>query len=458
MRKRIVGLTVLAAVLATCLFGIPLAAVAAHYFITDERAELERTADTVALAVSADLTRATTPGALPPSERGMQVTVYTSAGVRVAGSGPPQTPQLVRRSVHGAVASGSVGGRMAVAVPVSDGDTVTGAVLVSGNRAEVYWRIAKSWLAMAVLASLAVGVAWQVARRQARRLAAPLEHLGSAAERLGAGDFSVRGTAVGIAELDSVSDSLNRTAVRLGFLVERERAFSSDASHQLRTPLTGLRLGLEAALDSPDSDHRSAMVDALAATGRLESTVTDLLALARGVPASSCPLDVDELMKRVHVRWNGPLATDGRPLRITTNRPIPETAMSPQAATQILDVLLDNAYRHGGGVVSITVRDADDVLAIDVANDGPAITSDPHDLFGRRSAAGESTGLGLALARRLAEAEGGRLVLSSNDPVRFTLLVPRLRRDRDGCVPGERTPRQPRVSCDEREGPAIRRQ
>jgi signal transduction histidine kinase len=152
-------------------------------------------------------------------------------------------------------------------------------------------------------------------------------------------------------------------------------------------------------------------------------------------------LDADELMRRVHERWNGPLSAQGRPLRITTDRPVPAAAMSPQAATAILDVLLDNAYRHGRGVASITVRDADDVLAIDVANEGPAITSDPRDLFaagartgqatgpGAAHSTGPGTGLGLAQARRLAEAEGGRLVLSSAEPVRFTLLVPGVRRE-----------------------------
>jgi signal transduction histidine kinase len=426
VRKRIVGLTVLAAVLATCLFGIPLAAVAAHYFVSDERSELERMADSTALAVSGDLARASQPGALPRLERGTQATVYTSSGVRVAGPASVQPPAIARMAFAGSVASGTVGGRMAVAVPVTDGDTVTGTVLVTTGRGAVYWRIAKSWLAMAGLAAAAVGVAWLVGRRQARRLAQPLEQLDRTAERLGAGDFNVRSGAVGIAELDSVSASLNRTASRLGSLVERERAFSTDASHQLRTPLAGLRLGLEAALEDLNTDQSAAIRDALVATDRLDATVTDLLALARRTAGASSPLDINELVRRVQERWNGPLAERGRPLRVAWARPVPNAAASLEAATQILDVLIDNAYRHGRGTVTVTVRDADDALAIDVADEGPAITVDAQELFGRTTS-DSGNGIGLPLARRLAEAEGGRLVLSSASPVRFTLLVPAAR-------------------------------
>ena len=116
------------------------------------------------------------------------------------------------------------------------------------------------------------------------------------------------------------------------------------------------------------------------------------------------------------------MAADGRPLRVEVTRPLPRATTSFAAATQILDVLLDNAYRHGRGVVTVTVRDADDALAIDVANEEPALISDPQELFRRTS--GDGNGIGLALARRLAEAEGGRLVLAATHPVRFTLLVP----------------------------------
>jgi len=424
MRRRIVGLTVLAAVLAICLFGIPLAAAAARYFISDERSELQRTADVTALAVSGDLHRARQPSVLPHHENGTEVSVYDAAGSRVSGAGPPRAGNLVRRSLQGAVASGDIGGRCAVVVPISDGDTIAGAVLVTADRGQVYRRIAQSWLAMLGLALAAVAISWLVARRQALRLARPLEELCRSAERLGGGDFSVRTRTAGIAEIDTLNASLDRTAERLGSLVERERAFSADASHQLRTPLTGLQLGLEAALAEPGADLRVAIRAALSDAERLERTVAELLALARDTPAYGQRLDLEESLKGVRERWNGPLAAAGRPLRFVVERNVARTGLSPSAAGQILDVLIDNALRHGRGVVTVTVRSAEDALAIDVSDEGPPLNADPQELFRRRSEGAQGSGIGLALARRLAEAEGGRLVLSTATPPRFTLLAP----------------------------------
>ncbi|MDQ2749559.1 MAG: HAMP domain-containing histidine kinase [Actinomycetota bacterium] len=423
MRRRIVGLTVLSAVLAICLFGIPLAVAAARYFISDEHNELERTADTTALAISGDLKRTRQPSGLPHSESGTEVSVYDPSGVDIAGPGPQQGGELVNQALRGSVASGDLSGRMAVAVPVSDGDSVTGAVLVTAERSQVYRRIAESWLAMLGLATAAVTVAWLLARRQAQRLARPLERLSAAAERLGGGDFSVRTSSVGVAEIDTVSTALDRTAHRLGSLLERERAFSADASHQLRTPLTGLQLGLEAALAMPGTDLRAAIRDALVAAQRLETTITDLLALARDAPTGQHVLDVEELLRGVRDRWHGALAAASRPLRISVEPALPRTALSSAAAEQILDVLIENAVRHGRGAVTVAARAAGTALAIDVTDEGPSINADPQKLFRRRSAAAGGSGIGLALARRLAESEGSRLVLSAQSPPRFTLLA-----------------------------------
>jgi signal transduction histidine kinase len=422
VHRRIVGLTVFAAVLATCLFGIPLAVAAAHYFRVDEQRELERTADVTAVAVSADLGRARDESNLPAHEQGLQISVYNAAGTRVAGPGPVVAPAAVRGALRGATTSGDLSGRVAAAVPVSDGDAVVGAVLVTADHGQVYARIARAWSAMLALGVAAIGIAWSVARRLSRRIAGPVERLAQTAERLGDGDFNVRTEHAGIAEIDVANTSLDRTAERLGRLLERERAFSADASHQLRTPLTGLQLGLEAALDAPGADLRTALNDALETTRQLEATIADLLALARDKPRTAQPLDVNALMSDVRARWHGQLARADRPLRIEIDRSVPPTNLSRAAAITILDVMLDNALRHGRGSVTVTVRDAGGVVAIDVADEG-VIPIASAQLFRRRSAGDATTGIGLALARRLAEAEGGRLVLSAPHPSRFTLLV-----------------------------------
>jgi signal transduction histidine kinase len=143
-----------------------------------------------------------------------------------------------------------------------------------------------------------------------------------------------------------------------------------------------LQLTLEAGLAQDDARLRPALEEALDATRRLHDTVEEVLRLA-GSP--------------------GP----------------------PGAVAEILGVLLDNARTHGRGSVRVTVRDLDDALAFDVADEG-TVTAEPEGLFarGRTGGGNGGTGIGLALARDLAVSLGGRLFLSGGDPTTFTLLVP----------------------------------
>lgn len=288
------------------------------------------------------------------------------------------------------------------------------------------------------LAALAILLTWVVARRQAGRLAAPLESLAKAADTLGEGDFSARTEPSGIAEIDTAGRSLNSTAHRLGAVLTRERAFSADASHQLRTPLTGVRLHLETALEtSGDRSSGQAIGAALTEVDRLERTISDLLSLARR-SSSGQSLDVTCLVDEIHADWHARLAAAGRPLRLIQEPELPATTARTAAVRQVLTVLLDNAVKHGRGSVTVTARDAGGFLALDVADEGPGPGSLPasdqpaapelpaspdQPASPEPPTSPEHHGLGLELARSLAEAEGGRLVSSVGSAV-FTLLLP----------------------------------
>jgi signal transduction histidine kinase len=427
VRTRIVGLAVLAAVLAIGLFGVPLGLGVLKYSLDDKRTGLQVAAQGVATAVTADVLRGKDPTYFPDPRDGTRFGVYVDRGLRILGEGPQGGDEPVYRALHdGRITTGNFDGDLVVAVPITNDSNLIGAVRASYPRATVYRRVALVWLGMLGLAGLAITTVWLVARRQARRLARPLEELSDAAHRLGQGDFSVRTTPAAIPEIDSVGTALNSTAGRLDDMLARERAFSADASHQLRTPLTGLRLRLEAALAHPGQDLRHAITDGIAAADRLEQTIEELLALARDTRSSNntTPLDLPGLLDEIEAGWHDRLAAQDRMLRVAVDPHAPVSLASTAAVRQVLTVLLDNAATHGSGTVSVAVRNAADALAIDVSDEGAGITAPEPELFTRRSRLAEGHGIGLALARSLAEAEGGRLRLTRPAPPTFTLLVP----------------------------------
>jgi signal transduction histidine kinase len=361
---------------------------------------------------------------LPPSGSDVVLALYAPDGTRVTGEGPARADGVVEDAAGGQVASDpDADGGLAVAVPVTDGTTVTGVIRAASPYPGVWLRIAGAWGVMLALGVAAVLVTWLVARRQARRLSTPLESLAGAAQRLGEGDFSVRTTASGIPEIDAAGSALDVTADRLDDVVSRERAFSSNASHQLRTPLTGLRLTLETALDAPEPARRAALVQALESADRLERTIGDLLSLARQTPRERAALELHPLVADWSAAWASVLEGRDRQLEVTVAPALPDAHASGAAVRQVVDVLLDNAVVHGSGTVGLVVRDAGATLAVDVTDEGDG-PPEPDQVFRSRDDGSPGHGIGLALARALAEAEGGRLVLSRARPPVFSLLLP----------------------------------
>ncbi len=426
MRRRILGVAVSATVVAIVLFALPLAFAVRLLFVAEEQSELERAA--LRAVAGVDPGFATRDDVrLPASGPDITLALYRSDRTVAAGTGSAAGAGAIIGALSGHVVQSEQGGQLVVAVPVTAGGPVIGVVTATTPSSNVWHRTLLAWVAMLVLACFAVLVSVLVARRQARLLNQPLERLAETAHTLGDGDFSVRTSPSGLTEIDRTGTALDQTAVRLGELVYRERAFASNASHQLRTPLTAIRLGLESTLDGTAGELRASAREAIASTDELEQTITDLLRLARSprtAPNESGPLDPGGLLDDVGRRWREPLAGAGRGLRLVVEPGAPASSCSLAAVRHILDVLLDNALQHGAGVVEVVARNSTDVLAIDVHDQGGPVIDDER-VFERGWSGGDGHGIGLALAQDLAQSQGGRLLLARTRPgTTFTLLLP----------------------------------
>src|SRR6185312_15537187 len=199
--------------------------------------------------------------ALPPVRHaGIRLAAYRADGTRLIGSGPEHSGLAVR---------------------------------VAANRDEEHD------LAAAVLA-----FSWALARRRAARIAAPLEEMTRVAHALGAGDFAIEPRPAAIYEAAEAGRALQATARRLGALLEQARSAAADASHQVRTPLTALRLGLERVLLTPDADRDTAIREALRRAERVEATVAEVLTRSRDPLAPVEPIDVGAVMVAARAgRW-----------------------------------------------------------------------------------------------------------------------------------------------------------
>ncbi|MBB6118845.1 sensor histidine kinase [Nocardiopsis algeriensis] len=292
---------------------------------------------------------------------------------------------------------------------------------------EIQESIARGWMGIASLVLLAVGVAVGLSMFQARRLTLPLMDLATTAERLGSGVASPWGHRYGIAEADRVAEVLDRSALRIANLIATERHFATDASHQLRTPLTALTMRLEeiiAEAEDPDVVREEGAA-ALAQTERLVETVESLLGRARkSQNAKVEKAEIDPVLDHVQSEWAPVLQQEKRTLVVTGDPGL--TALTvPADLRQILATLVENAYKHGAGTVTIRRLDTGGSVRVEVSDEGEGV---PEHLSGRifeREVSGSGgTGLGLALARHIAEAAGARIELVQARPTTFALFLP----------------------------------
>jgi signal transduction histidine kinase len=297
-----------------------------------------------------------------------------------------------------------------VAVTTGVGANPGTAVIETFVPHSVLWRgVTRAWLILGLVAIGLLIMAALVAVHLTRTLVRPLGNVARAANQLAQGDLTARAPVDGPPEIRQVSNGLNRLAARIGELLAHERETLADLSHRLRTPLTALRIDAESLSDDEEVTTR-----VIGDVDALTSTLNEIIAEARRPTGegSSASCDATTVVRDRTEYW-GALAEDQE--RWMTVE-IPASSLPVRVTEQDLaacvDILLENVFAHTPDGTSFSVRASERTPGgawIVVSDSGPGF-SDP-DPARRGQSSGGSTGLGLDIARRIAEASGGTLTL-----------------------------------------------
>jgi signal transduction histidine kinase len=350
------------------------------------------------------------------------VVVADSAGGGAAGQGYGARPEIAS-ALRGHIAqdqrhSDTLGVTLlATAVPIARGGRVEGAVRVTQDVGAVTRSIRRAIVGLVAIGLIVLILGLVAGALIARQIAGPLRRLDDAARRVAGGDLGARARVEGSAEQRRLARTFNDMTARLERLVAVQRDFVADASHQLRSPLSGLRLRLEEArAAAAEPDARAELDAGLAELDRLAAMVTDLLSLSQAgeADAPAEAVDLAEEARRAAGRWDG---TGGTRVRADCNGALPARC-PPGELAAALDALIENAIRYGDGEVVVRARPG----GLEVRDHGPGLAPDELEVVfarfhrGRAGRAGATgTGLGLPIARELARRWGGEVALANHE-------------------------------------------
>lgn len=436
MRRRAMTMTLVSVTVAVLLLGLPLAIFGAIMTWDSERATLDLRTSSLARTVERRVVS------------GEDIDIQMLEQV-VGGDTNREARVLVQDPQ----------GRQYVAGPHIEGQVLRSAQITpSGSTVrmevpaeEVQWAAIRVVGLVVAAAALALGVSIVVAERQARRLAAPLIFLAASAEQIGSGQVRPHLQKSGIEEIDLVAAELTRTGDRLARRLAAERQFAADVSHQLRTPLTALSMRLEEIQAIAESQEvREEARISLELVERLTGVVQDLLRSSRHADGGTTePLELDVVLGQQREEWQPIFAAEGRELVIPTDSGLSVLA-TPGALAQVLSTLLENSLKHGAGTTTVSARPSSTGLGvvIEVSDEGTGVDDDlAPEIFDKYVTSGAGTGRGLALARDLVAADGGRLELAKRRPPVFAVFLSAVPRTLD---PNEVLPQGPLVSMGRR--------
>jgi signal transduction histidine kinase len=412
VRSRLLFSTLAVAVAAVLLFGVPLAFVMIRLQVNAARDQVQRDATTVARTLE-NRVRSNLPTDLADFEDTAKSLPdrYISIAkdgqdAATFGHAPPHGDAIIARAV-----------------------TSDFTVTVEADKSVENTGVTDALGLIGSLALLAVAVAVGLTMIQAKQLTRPLRELASAARRLGSGHAAPLGRRFGVPELDQVAEGLDGSAQRISELLAAEREFAADASHQLRTPLTALSMRLEemvAAADQPDVVREEGAA-ALVQTERLTEVVGQLLARTRR-PSGGRPerVVIDDVVAQQVIEWDPAFRRRNRKLEMAGKKGLAAYATAGSLA-QVIATLLDNALLHGAGTVTVRTSQTPKSVVVEVRDEGKGVPADLAARIFERNVSGTpgGTGLGLALARSLAEADGSKVVLVRPRPAVFAVFLPR---------------------------------
>ncbi len=443
MTRRLVVTYLIVTALALALLAVPLGVTFARREKERLLFNIERDADAMGAVVEGPIqTHKPIPRAALrryAARTGGHVIVVDGHGVALFDTGRPTTPgrdyssrpeiqaALAGRRVEGSRISESLGTTLLyAAVPVTADGRVTGAVRITYPSATLDARVLHMWGQLALLCLGVLVIVALVGFALARTIVRPVRRLEDATDRLAEGDLSARVDAAnGPPELRHLATTFNRMADRLARLVDSQQRFVADAAHQLRTPLTALRLRLDnlraSALEANGSERGigtgelGAVDAAMREVTRMSRLIDGLLLLARELSdhIETVAVDVTEVVRDRAELWADVIADRGVQLVLD----VPDTAWAMAttgSVEQLVDNLVENAIAVSPSGATITVRVASTPtnVALHVVDQGPGLEASERarafDRFWRATTAPPGgSGLGLAIVRQLAEASGG---------------------------------------------------
>jgi signal transduction histidine kinase len=312
----------------------------------------------------------------------------------------------------------SEGLKLTVQAKKPDG-TVAGAIRLSYPDTSITARLWQIWGFRAALAVGVLIVAAFLGLWLARRVTRPLRELNGMAARLRDGDLTARAEETGPPETRTLARTLNTATETIGTLVGSQRAFIGDASHQLRTPLTALRLSLDNVADGVDDPHvREDVERATAEVVRMSRLVNGLLALARAEAdvAHPEPVQVSDVVAERFTAWRA--AADERSISLVCEGPGIRVLATPGHLEQVLDNVLSNALEVSPDGATILVRTTRPGL-LEIIDSGPGLPEAERlrafDRFWRgQGLTGKGgSGLGLAIVKQLVTDNGGTVSLEA---------------------------------------------